>query len=42
LALVSLFTGASFFLDIAMAWALQSFIVSLALAKFLEGRHMDD
>ncbi|WP_245612697.1 monovalent cation/H+ antiporter complex subunit F [Kosmotoga pacifica] len=42
LALFFLYTGASFFLDIAMAWALQSFIVSLALAKFLEGRHLDD
>lgn len=42
LSLLYVFTSASFFIDIAMAWALQSFIVSLALAKFLEGRALDD
>jgi multicomponent Na+:H+ antiporter subunit F len=42
LAILYIHTDASFFLDIAMAWALQSFIVSLGLAKFLEGRRLDD
>ena len=35
-------TGKSWYLDIAIAWALQSFIGILALAKFLEGRNFDD
>jgi multicomponent Na+:H+ antiporter subunit F len=30
------------FIDIAIAWALQSFIGTLALAKFLEGRPLDE
>ncbi|HSV30861.1 MAG TPA: monovalent cation/H+ antiporter complex subunit F [Atribacteraceae bacterium] len=42
LALLTLHTGAHFFLDIAIAWSLQSFIVSLALAKYLENRKIDD
>jgi multicomponent Na+:H+ antiporter subunit F len=42
LAMLYVLTDASFFIDIAMAWALQSFIVSLGLAKFLEGRRLDD
>ncbi len=35
-------TGKSWYLDIAIAWSLQSFIGILALAKFLEGRNFDD
>lgn len=35
-------TTKSFYLDIAIAWALQSFIGMLALAKYLEGRKFDD
>jgi multicomponent Na+:H+ antiporter subunit F len=31
-----------FYLDIAIAWSLLSFIGTIALAKFLEGRHFDD
>lgn len=42
LALLYVLTDASFYIDIAIAWALQSFIVSLGLAKFLEGRRLDD
>ena len=42
LALLYVYSNASFFIDIAIAWALQSFIVSLGLAKFLEGRKLDD
>jgi multicomponent Na+:H+ antiporter subunit F len=40
--LISIFTDSSHYLDIAMAWALQSFIGTTALAKLLEGRHLDD
>lgn len=35
-------TGRSWYIDIAIAWALQSFIATLALAKFLEGKSLDD
>jgi len=31
----------SFYIDIGIAWGLQSFIGTLALAKFLEGRSLD-
>jgi multicomponent Na+:H+ antiporter subunit F len=35
-------TGRSWYVDIAIAWALQSFIATLAIAKFLEGKSFDD
>ncbi|MFH1854595.1 MAG: cation:proton antiporter [Candidatus Omnitrophota bacterium] len=35
-------TNRSWYIDIAIAWALQSFIATLALAKFLEGKSLDD
>lgn len=35
-------TGRSWYIDIAIAWALQSFIATLAIAKFLEGKSFDD
>lgn len=38
----SLVTGKDFYLNIALAWALLSFIGTLALAKFLEGRNFDE
>jgi len=41
-ALLSLETGKDFYLNVALAWALLSFIGTLALAKFLEGRSFDD
>lgn len=41
-ALVSIPTGRSWYIDIAIAWALQSFIGALALAKYLEGRGFDE
>ncbi len=41
-ALLSLETGKDFYLNIAMAWALLSFIGTIALAKFLEGRSFDE
>lgn len=41
-AILSVSTGRDWYLDIAMAWALQSFIGALALAKYLEGRGFDE
>jgi multicomponent Na+:H+ antiporter subunit F len=35
-------TGRSWYIDIGIAWALQSFIGTLALAKYLEGRALDE
>jgi len=40
--LVAIVTGKDFYINIAIAWALLSFIVTIALAKFLEGRTFDD
>jgi len=41
-AVLSIATGRSWYIDIGIAWGLQSFIGTLALAKYLEGRRMDD
>jgi len=41
-AILAVSTGKDWYIDIAIAWALQSFIGVLALAKFLEGRNFDD
>lgn len=41
-AIMAIYTNKDWYIDIAIAWALQSFIGTLALAKFLEGRHFDD
>jgi len=35
-------TGRDWYIDIGIAWALQSFIGSLALSKYLEGRAFDE
>ena len=40
--LLSIATNRRWYLDIGIAWALQSFIATLALAKFLEGRDFDE
>jgi len=40
--ILTLATGQSWYLDIGIVWALQSFIGSLALAKHLEGRRLHD
>ena len=40
--IIGISTGRSWYIDIAIAWALQSFIATLALAKFLEGKSFDD
>jgi len=39
---MTLVTKQDFYLNVALAWALLSFIGTLALAKFLEGRNFDD
>jgi len=41
-ALLAVETGRSFYLTVAIAWALLSFIGSIALAKFLEGKGFDE
>lgn len=41
-AILSISTGRAWYLDIAIAWALQSFIGALALAKYLEGKGFDE
>jgi len=41
-ALLAVGTGKDFYLNIGLAWALLSFIGTIALAKFLEGRSFDD
>ena len=40
--ILSLVTGRDFYLNIALAWSLLSFIGTIALAKFLEGRGFDE
>lgn len=41
-AVMTLITKQDFYLNVALAWALLSFIATLAFAKFLEGRNFDD
>lgn len=41
-AILSITTKRGWYIDIGIAWALQSFISTLALSKFLEGRDFDD
>ena len=41
-AVLTISTKRSWYIDIGIAWALQSFISTLALAKFLEGRDFDE
>jgi multicomponent Na+:H+ antiporter subunit F len=40
-AVLTITTQRSWYLDIGLAWALQSFITVLALSKFLEGKNFD-
>ena len=42
LALIGLYYNQDFFMDVALIWALLSFIASLAFAKVLEGRQLDE
>jgi multicomponent Na+:H+ antiporter subunit F len=41
-ALLGLVTGKDYFLSIALAWGLLSFIGAIAMAKYLEGRAFDE
>ena len=41
-ALLGLLTGRDFYLSVAIAWALLSFIGTIALAKYLEGMGFDE
>ena len=41
-AFIGLSTGRDWYLSIALAWALISFIGAIALAKYLEGRAYDE
>lgn len=42
LAIMGVYYDQNFFMDIALIWALLSFIASLAFAKILEGRQLDE
>ena len=41
-AILSVPTGRDWYIDIGIAWALQSFIGIMALAKYLEGKDFDE
>ncbi len=41
-AILSLPTGRDWYIDIGLAWALQSFIGIMALSKYLEGKDLDE
>lgn len=41
-AVLTISTGRSWYIDIGIAWVLQSFISTLALSKYLEGKGFDD
>jgi multicomponent Na+:H+ antiporter subunit F len=40
--IIAMFTKINFFIDIGIAWVLQSFISNIALSKYLEGRNLDE
>lgn len=41
-AIFTISTGRSWYIDIGIAWALQSFITMLAFGKYFEGRDFDE
>ena len=41
-AILTISTDRSWYIDIGIAWALQSFISTLALSKYLEGKGFDE
>ena len=41
-AVLSIPTGRDWYIDIGIAWALQSFIGIMALSKYLEGKDLDE
>ena len=40
--LLALHSGSDFYMNIAIAWSILGFVSTLTLAKFLEGRNLDD
>ena len=40
--IMAMWTGHDFYMNVAIAWALLSFIGTIALAKYLEGRYYDE
>jgi multicomponent Na+:H+ antiporter subunit F len=41
-AFTAIFTGKDWYMNVAISWALLSFIGTVALAKFLEGKGFDE
>ena len=41
-AVIGIPTGRTWYIDIGIAWSLQSFISTLALSKYLEGKDLDE
>lgn len=41
-AIITAVTGKAYLLDIALVWALVSFVGTLALAKYLVGKHLNE
>lgn len=41
-ALLSISTQRSWYMDVGIAWCLQSFVTTLAFSKFLEGKDFDE
>jgi len=41
-ALMAIYSSYGFFMDIAIAWLLQSFVTTLAFAKYLEGKNFGE
>jgi multicomponent Na+:H+ antiporter subunit F len=39
---LALSTGSDFYMNIAIAWSILGFVSTITLAKFLEGRNLDD
>lgn len=41
-AVLGISTGRSWYMDIGIAWGLQSFIATIALAKYIEGKGLEE
>jgi multicomponent Na+:H+ antiporter subunit F len=40
--ILALYTGFEYYMNIAIAWSVLGFVSTITLAKFLEGRHLDE
>jgi multicomponent Na+:H+ antiporter subunit F len=40
--LLALYTGSDYYMNIAIAWSILGFVSTITLAKFLEGRNLDE